>query len=1513
MKKINKRKVAGLLAACVVATTLSPALPAYARKIPWQPGNPQTETKFVFDAGLGPAGKWSAGDPDVTLEGRNRIMTGAPGETLVTKYSELNKDPEDYDGYGGLEKRPALPAPVDIWPGYTWAGWYEEANGVGNRVKKLPYVFEYDYEAVTYFSHWISDGTQYPYHIVHERTLPSGNYVEFLKEDFDRKAGESISGAPKRSSAPGYTYQHDLDPAVESAKIVPEKQPLFNGNPSDIDLGSFNGSNYKYSGKMANRETTLTYRYVPNTEKKYNLRIEYINENNDVIKKTDIFKLHAEEPLSGTGSTLNSYSIPAIPGYGNVISKAIIKGNGDHTSSPQGDNANGVDASGNAQPGWYSWNYAGGDWNGDLPAGWMPNQDVTIQYQYEVDNNYEVPVKVQYIDNTDANIADQIDTNIYRTVYNWNPNPMESTHNFSLAIPTVSGYLSQVFVTGNMSGSSGSSISVTVSGQSASISLDRLPSTSDNITIKITYKRDPAVWADVNIQHGANGGYLGDYSTRSYRIGKQYSLSELVGQLTLTPDANYTFEDQPWYVVNSDGSLVKATDTITLNSDLTLRACFIKDPAKWHDVTFVAGNHGTITNIGVQNVVEGTQLSTLAHPGYTADPGYSFDGWYDQNTNPVNLAADPVNGPIVIEAKFTFVAGDSDYLTLNRPNANGQIGNNGTGEVVISDMIDGRYYAVVDENGQIIDIVTGNNNVVGGLNPSSDYQVYELDPLVKGPSGQLPTGNISDIPSVLKSDPTTVRIPAVGDNASVEADQSSNGKMQIVIDPTAPDTVYALMDEDGNVVSVSHPGADNSGWVTPENGKVIFDNLDPNTNYTVVAKEKTDSAKTPVDKGDYGSNVYTDDQAVIDSLYTLSTINGKIRAIDGQPVNVDYKEAAAGKAVRAVALPTSSSGAPFVTWKVLLGDIGVTPGPGVDTLNFDMPAENVLLVAIYNEPLIGTNSNATLGYNVIGTGVAMNLLADQVEQMRELVTQPEDEAVLATSGRTVHYDVVLKKRPALASESNAVKDHRTAPDDAYRGAWAIETDLRRYVDGDPRPVIDGTDPGPFEVYFQMDKKDQGKAEYQLWEIITAPNGTVYVNEIPMTQDPNAVSNGKGLFKFTGQIDAVYVLSYSNVHKVKITNLKTGYVNKFDVYHKEVLGDNTNYTSWKAGVPLVITDPDGKPWIYKGLSTKNNSMSPFRESTKISSDKELYAYYEVDSDWVKSKDRLEDLIDQAEKWLDQDMSEEQKDKLENAIRDAENLLGERNPGPTKQELDDAYNNLKNVMENAGGSAEPEKPEPEKPEPEEPEPEKPEPPIIPPTPGGGGSGGGGGGGSSSAPRTTGISNGYPTYTVGTDGNWQLIDARNHLWVFNLNNGNRITGWANLKFTYEGQTLTYRYHFSADGVMDFGWYKDDAGRWYYFSLVHDGWFGHMVTGWHLDPADGKWYYLDPNTGVMTTGWREINGVWYYFTEHNQRQTWEYNEQEQKWEYIAGNTENPYGSMFAAEATPDGYQVNESGAWVK
>lgn len=88
----------------------------------------------------------------------------------------------------------------------------------------------------------------------------------------------------------------------------------------------------------------------------------------------------------------------------------------------------------------------------------------------------------------------------------------------------------------------------------------------------------------------------------------------------------------------------------------------------------------------------------------------------------------------------------------------------------------------------------------------------------------------------------------------------------------------------------------------------------------------------------------------------------------------------------------------------------------------------------------------------------------------------------------------------------------------------------------------------------------------------------------------------------------------------------------------------------------------------------------------------------------------------------------------------------------------------------------------------------------------------------------------------------------------------------------------------------YYNGRSDWYYFDAE-----GYLVTGWYTD-TEGRTYYLHPladgRRGYMYTGWNQIDEVWYYFST----------------EAGASN-----GMLLKNTVTPDGYRVDENGAWVQ
>ena len=81
-----------------------------------------------------------------------------------------------------------------------------------------------------------------------------------------------------------------------------------------------------------------------------------------------------------------------------------------------------------------------------------------------------------------------------------------------------------------------------------------------------------------------------------------------------------------------------------------------------------------------------------------------------------------------------------------------------------------------------------------------------------------------------------------------------------------------------------------------------------------------------------------------------------------------------------------------------------------------------------------------------------------------------------------------------------------------------------------------------------------------------------------------------------------------------------------------------------------------------------------------------------------------------------------------------------------------------------------------------------------------------------------------------------------------------------------------YKENGKIVTGWKQID-GKWYYFEST-----GVMQTGWKQ--VSGKWYYLHTD-GAMRTDWKQIGGKWYYFhTDGAMRTDWK--QIDGKWYYF-------------------------------
>ncbi len=107
---------------------------------------------------------------------------------------------------------------------------------------------------------------------------------------------------------------------------------------------------------------------------------------------------------------------------------------------------------------------------------------------------------------------------------------------------------------------------------------------------------------------------------------------------------------------------------------------------------------------------------------------------------------------------------------------------------------------------------------------------------------------------------------------------------------------------------------------------------------------------------------------------------------------------------------------------------------------------------------------------------------------------------------------------------------------------------------------------------------------------------------------------------------------------------------------------------------------------------------------------------------------------------------------------------------------------------------------------------------------------------------------------------------------------------------------------------WVSTPQNQWSY--VRDDG--TKQPGGWFTDPADKKKYYINDD-GMIFSGWKQIDGIWYFFnTVHDGTFG---GALVSKWQWIDGYCYlfDAEGKMYANTTTPDGFVVNADGQWME
>lgn len=1183
-------------------------------------------------------------------------------------------------------------------------------------------------------------------------------------------------------------------------------------------------------------------------------------------------------------------------------------------------------------------------------TGQMPNQDVNITYKYHANPAYATTLTVRYMDDRGNDITNLIvseyertngalpttagatNGSTYKEVDSSNGKVKylkikagynASQYNIHIPVPKVDNYkYGSDHPKAQLNGGTatwGSSYQTAIASIDSSWSdtnqyFDLTTATTGPIESKeiiVTYAVDPTAIVQLIPINGAGGSIkvANSPTAADYNVNTDAAIN--LSRITPTGSTTYSVNIKPsdmiYYPVPNAGyrfdhwetSAELGSQQVNLNlgtpqtvtgipnnkNAITLTAKFTKIPSNFNTYHFNIGSHisplplgqdAEIANVDASgNPVNLTFGDLSAYTLVTPDSNYTIQ-WFDGNFNPIDSTT-PINS--LNGQTFTAFAQPTSPLVANAPTANGQLHpSNGTPSIQIDPTtIDSRLrYVVVDPvSGNVVSVVNGANLVSTGgeiadpaLNPGQNYQVYTA----------LPSAVVSVGMSIPRSDvstPTSATIHTAI-NPLVEVDANHRGKAKITVSPLSANTDYALIGPGG----VVYP------FTTPTGSDLVFDNLDPDVNYHIVARptgsnidpvtRQTTTVPTDVSTANLSiPNANSDITIIADAnpQYSLLRFNGS-NATAANPL----QGVAAGTNVEIKAAPIDTNSNIFQSWNVISGLRSYNISG--DRISFTMPDAPVRLQSVFASPAGNTWSKDYV--DSIHSNQDVGVVYPMVNEAGDFRIQ------------IIKSSIPVATRNAIANET----------DDSFRSVFLLTFNVQK-----KNPVSgvweDYTDPSGNNITFDANIVTGallGNRSYGFYELggsLASPSNAGSSSISPYTGVDFTSPTYNGEFTLTVSNGSTYALGYTlpdDVRTVLVRDARDNHlVSTLHIAQTRVIEDYANL--YTANLTRDYIDNNGITWHYEGVSDDRDSFVPTDTTTRVLADTTVYLFFSNDRiDRNQAATDLSNLINQARAALPNVANT---GMLQNAIDAAKAVLDKINRKASTGELKAAYDALELALKNAGKKSN----------------------------GGnsngshsrGSSGGGGGRGGFGAAGKSKTLGAQTPIAVGISGNWELInpeEAKNNLdnskWIFKLNSGERVTGWQKLSYTYEGRTKEEWYHFEEDGIMDSGWFLDRAtNKWYYLSMNHDGFFGEMIKGWHHDPDDGRWYFLDRADGHMHISWDKIDGDWYYFNPNPPAQTWFFDNSTGRWNYGDNKDIRPLGSMFINEDTPDGFHVNDTGAW--
>ena len=1460
---------------------------------------PPTITGYVYDPVETAAANSSLGS--ITIDSTGKVTGTMPGQNMNViirlKKNGISYKFDPTNGAAVMERYEPVTTttsilgalPVVSRVGYDFAGWYEftdnNGNGVydageevagGTPLASFPNPAAADVKY--YYAKWNPGTGLYPLTTRHKNTTASLPLTFAMQND-----NYTITTAVNKNPAnvPGYMYNRS------------SRTP---GSQGVLNLATGN-----YTVSMPPQGISLEYVYkVDPSHPGFTLTTEYVDGAGNVLKPAVTITRKPEARLSITPAAIANYSFQSV---------SITQGANDNPANYEVglNTGNGL--------------LTNLDTTTGAVIGYMPNQNVTIRYVYDATGASEIARRF-------------IDDNM-RTLYG-DRNGVRPSSPVNMQIPVAGQLYGYVY-----DPSRGSRVDITPAGTTVTAdSVGTLTGTMPiygGVAADYTLSKDMTKWQNIGFALTSNSlasatfsfttspnpVLLDDGVSPGHENASKFSEIKTEAPLpVVTPDRYYMVEG--WYADQAGTQPIGDNDTLAMPAAGTQKVIYAKiveDPSQWVDVNFASSDltKGVLNPTGV-NVPGGTPQhmhydevwSNLVKPASTPIANYELKNW----TSPSGQIVQP--GDTVVAGTYLANFGKVDATWGLNPGAfgaNGRIGDNGQGTIMITGTTPNNRYVVTDPDGNIIAVVDGPANgsdiQIPNVIPGRTYNVVEGGPDTQATVGQPGTSMTgSNI-----SSPKPVVIPAIGDNRNVGVDPNDTERAQIVVNPADPDADYALIDSNGNVVP--YPNSDN-GWLTPVGSgpaTVTFNNLNPGETYTVVARRHGNPSETPTGNLPAGVPVVANPGDMVDiQNYTIKTVtnavggNVGITSVDSNAVSTtDFGTAKGTSTFTLHADPTDSAGHAFKYWRIANGRIpGVTAKITSNDYTGTLDRSNVIFEAIYDVPATDAFGNPIAPASQENRGGAADgefaMSADQISDLQNNLTNPTDQSLINVNHADVRYKIIFDKRNAENSEAQAVKnvpsqvwvDHPGA----FTPGWALDVKEERYVDG--RLVQNATpSDAQVNVNVQLASQDTDMLDYEIWDLGPTVDSTwtkitnpTYTSQISVVED---VANNGGLLSFVGNLNHTYVLVYSKTFKLNfIDNNPTkdhrylgdttrNFFKKIKVRKKDAVDDSwytsdyavvTGYADGATANTLVSPFDDiyGTTYTYTNWSKKDmpNNISIFDPSEEVTKTMNVYAYYDNNRPQVQqARKDLTSLIGQANDLVgDPFLKEGEAARLQAAIAEAQNVLDrirgrlENGTDPLRManypELQDAINALRAVMDDLYGHSNRRSDRFNQ------------------------RNNGAGGGSGSSGRGGGNVSGTPlqgtryvsmplqntpqiTFTLGVDGGWKINPTTNR-WGFYLNGGLPLNNrWGRIDYVNaNGQPVTDWYRFDEQSSLVTGWYYDkDDKQWYLLNTKEGSDQGNMIRGWYHDNTKNKWYFLNRDNGTMMTGWYHdpSDGKWYFF----------------------------------------------------